>query len=231
MQTGSPSVLALLLPRAFPSLHWVHHALSATDVILHDTLRFSRKYHLHRGMIPTPDGPQFLYIPLLPTAEGARISEIKHEKPAAWIHPVHKMLIMNYRNSIYFDFYEEEILDDLKQGVHFEYFTDFASFLAARWLHYFDIKVPWSQLSKTNPELTHTDAIGTLKSAVTILTDPENRQAQPKTAHPAADSFEHPSYRHHFGFLPGCTVLDLLFSCGPESWKILDAMNRKTSPL
>jgi hypothetical protein len=221
--------LALLLPRAFPTLHWLFYAGSARHLLLHDTLRFSRKAHLNRGLLPTPDGPQYFYMSLKQSAPETPICKIRHESSRLWLPALHKMFIMNYRNSIYFDFYEAEVIDDLRKADDFEFFVDVAAFLTGCWLTYLDFPLLMQKISVLIPGATHTDAVIDVLAAKTVVLDPETRHMQPKSGRAQHLNFSHPQYRHHFGFVPNASILDLLFSCGPESWKVIESMYQNVS--
>lgn len=215
---------AILLPKAFPDLFWIWAAVNADRIVIHDSLHFDRKAHVNRGKIVTADGPQFIYIPLEQSGKTQTLAEIRHAPAKSWIKSLHKTLVMSYRNAIYFDFYEAEVMDDLGKAGDFGTFADFALFLTSQWLKYLDTPVSWGRATAMPEGPAGTDELLLHSGCEEALLDPASRHFQPRTMFPSRAVFTEPDYRHHFRYSPGCTILDLLFSCGPESWKVIDRL-------
>lgn len=243
--------LALLLPGYSPDLAWINRALNADDVILDDLHPFSRKSRVHRTKIRTPEGHQWLTIPFVGEDRRRPIRNVRIDDRRPWLKHHLRALEYNYRNSIYFDFYEPEIRADLETAAEFELLVDAVRHLMKRqwtylqlrnfpkWMsdsenddfgQYEEMKKPvaaseqpgYEKIDDRIRQLTGSPQTG----PVAIYQEPDSRNYQ--KPHPSAidPPFSLPAYRQHFpGFEPGCGVLDLLFEYGPDSWQILDKLN------
>jgi hypothetical protein len=106
---------ALVLPAAFPDLHWLGRTCRADRVILDDTLPFSRKSTVHRGRIRTPSGQAWIYLPVHPEDRAKPLHQARIDTVTDWLTPLLRSLEFNYRNSIWFDHYEHELHETLQQ--------------------------------------------------------------------------------------------------------------------
>lgn len=229
-------VTALVLPAAFPDLHWLGRVLRADRVILDASLPFSRKSTLHRGHIRTPVGRQWIYLPVHPQDRNLPLHQARTDKTNDWVTPLLRSLEFNYRNSIWFDHYEHEFQAVLHQCATAEVYLDAIGILhrsMVRWL-----ELPEHLCDKWEIHSTPPSAITVGLPAANSLDSeiwqefngknyqrlmPGGRTEIPLDGQIIAD--EAFRYRQHFGeFEPGCCWLDLLFSCGPESWRILDPL-------
>jgi len=130
------SVIALLLPGYSPDLAWMARALNADRVILDDLHPFSRKSKVHRTKIRTPDGHQWLAIPFLQEDRRKPIREVRIDDRRPWLRHHLQALEFNYRNSLYFDFYEPEIRADLTSAAECGLLLDAVRHLMIRqWIY------------------------------------------------------------------------------------------------
>ncbi len=247
---SGPATLALLLPGYSPNLSWMARALNADLVLLDDLHPFSRKSRIHRTKIRTPNGHQWLTIPILKEDRHEPIHRVRIERDRPWLKHHLQALEYNYRNSIYFDFYEPEIRADLETAADCHYLIDAVRHLMERQWAYLQLPdFPLWMSECTN----HNSAAGRSKNK----TDPAVKQIEPERRYhhlgritglnrignfiiwQEADSrnyqkphagtvqpvFHLPEYRQHFqGFNPDCGVLDLLFEYGPDAWQVLDQL-------
>ncbi len=132
---------ALLLPGYSPDLAWMACALNAGRVILDDRHPFSRKSRVHRTKIRTPDGHQWLTIPFVSADRRKPISEVRIDERRPWLKHHWQALEFNYRNSLYFDFYEPEIRADLETAAESEFLLDAVRHLMKRQWTY--LELPW----------------------------------------------------------------------------------------
>ncbi|MEX0680788.1 MAG: WbqC family protein [Balneolales bacterium] len=249
-----PSALALLLPGYSPGLAWMACALNAGRVLLDDLHPFSRKSKVHRTKIRTPDGHQWLTLPIISEDRGKPINRVRMDERRPWLMYHLRALEFNYRNSLYYDLYEPEIRSDLEAAAECELLIDAIRHLMERQWAYLDLgsfpewmsgrlsecsgndterALPMehpdatSQTSGNNPRDNHIrECAGLSPSAsITIWQEPDSRNYQKPHPNAVPSSFTPPEYRQHFpGFVPGCGILDLLFEYGPEAWMILDRM-------
>ncbi len=218
--------LALLLPQFAPNLHDLAAMLQADRIIFQDTEVWSRKSRIHRAKIRTPDGTQWINIPVRTEDRDKAINKVRIDHNKDWITPLLRSLKYNYRNSIYFDFYEPEIKADFESAAEYKYLLPFMLYFQKRLLNFLDIKID-CELASGIPEYTpNPDELAQRLGADILLQEHDSRHYQQQAEMKMEPNFTHPGYYQHFdGFETGCCVLDLLFQKGPESFKILEMLN------
>ncbi len=239
--SSRPAAVALLLPGYSPDLEWLARALLAGHIILDDEHPFSRKSRVHRTKIRTPDGHQWLTIPVATEDRRKPVNQVRIDHGRPWLKHHWQALEFNYRNSLYFDYYEPEIRADLEAASECEMLLDAVRHMMERQFTYLEcsISFDWmSELKSNCPESAETDSPaetpGRMLSGHTDLQDPvvwqEPRSRNYQKPHPdaAGTEFWIPEYRQHFpGFVPGCGLLDVLFEYGPDAWQVLDSISIK----
>jgi hypothetical protein len=217
----SGSVSGLLLPSLFPDIQWLRVAQHAHTLLLADNSTFSRKSRSHRGKIRTPDGYQWIHIPLLPDDRTRPLASARIDQRSDWLTPLLRSLEFNYRNSIYFEFYQPEFLEfveSFRSAVTFREGCEMVLKQLQKWLEITLPPIVW--LSEDASPLR-----SALDSGTTILMEADSRNylaPVPGCVYPSPNI---PQYRQHFGgFEPNCCWLDLLFERGPESWEYIDQL-------
>lgn len=217
--------LALLLPQLAPNLYDLAAMLQADRIILQDVEEWSRKSRVHRAKIRTPQGTQWINIPLRTEDRKKAIKDVRIDHSDDWITPLLRSIEYNYRNSIYYDFYEPEIKADFKSAVEFTYLMNFVLYIQRRLFQFMDISINY-QMSSDLPEYTsNPDILAQRLQADTLFQEYDSRHYQRQAEHNARPECNHPKYHQHFeGFEPGCSILDVLFQLGPESFRITDKL-------
>jgi hypothetical protein len=214
----------LQLPSLFPDIQWLRIALHAETLLLADNTTFSRKSRSHRGKIRTPDGFQWIHIPLLPNDRSLPLASARIDQRSDWLTPLWRALEFNYRNSIYFELYEpelQEFFEKLRSVITFREGCDLVLNQLQSWL---EIQLPpvlWLSEYASDKLPLHEY----IDTGVPILIEIDSRNyltPVPGCVYPSADL---PEYRQHFGgFESNCCWLDLLFERGPESWEYMDRL-------
>ncbi|MDX1638605.1 MAG: WbqC family protein [Balneolaceae bacterium] len=221
--------LALLLPQFAPNLYDLAIMLNADRVILADEEQWSRKSRVHRAKIREPNGTLWINIPVRTEDRNKAIKEVRIDHGEDWITPLLRSLEYNYRNSIYYDFYEPEIRADFESAADYEYLLPFVLHIQKRLLQFLELEQQISrELSSEVPEYhSDPDEFARRLGARTLYQEHDSRHylRQAETGIKAELPFEHPTYHQHFeGFEPLCSILDLLFQFGPESFRITDLL-------
>ncbi|MDG5766592.1 WbqC family protein [Balneolales bacterium ANBcel1] len=238
--TPSAPVTALLLPGYSPDLAWMARALHADRVILDDRHLFSRKSRVHRTKIRTPDGHQWLSLPVVTEDRRKPINRVRIDDRRPWLQHHLQALEFNYRNSLYFDYYEPEIRADLQSAANYELLLDAVRHLMQRqWIYLQLPKFPtWagelapgattSRSDRSSESVRPNDTTHKSPSVspeTKVWQEPNSRNYQKPHPNASQPDFQIPEYRQHFpGFVPGCGVLDVLFEYGPETWQVLEAI-------
>jgi hypothetical protein len=217
--------LALLTPCFAPDLYYLAAMLQADRVVLQDMEKFSRKSSIHRARIRTPEGTQWINIPVRTEDRSKLVNQVRIDHSLDWITPLLRALNFNYRNSIYFDFYEPEITADFQRAADFEYLMDFNNYFRNRLFTFLYIEKEMELASDITEYNSDPDLFAQRIGADVIFQEYKSRHYQRQAERRKDPDFIHPVYRQHFdGFEPWCSVLDVLFQYGPTSFQVLDQL-------
>ncbi|MDZ7773267.1 MAG: WbqC family protein [Balneolaceae bacterium] len=216
--------LALLYPQLAPNLYDLALMMRADRVVLLDTETWSRKSRIHRTRIRTPQGTQWINIPVRTDDRDKPVRAVRIDHAEEWATPLLRSLTYNYRNSPYFDFYEPEIRADFEAAADFEFLMPFVLHVQERLLRFMEHPVHYDLAFGLEDYTSDPDELARRLGADRLWQEHDSRhymrQAENATVLPG---FRHPRYRQHFeGFEPWCGLFDLLFQFGPESFKITD---------
>lgn len=217
--------LALLLPQLAPNLYDLSAMLQADRVILQDTERWSRKSRVHRALIRTDDGTQWINIPVCTKDRKKAINEVRIDHARNWINPLLRSLKYNYRNSIYFDFYEPSIERMFRSTIEYKYLQTFVFDFQQRLFNMMNLEVEYELASDVSEYTSDPEALAQNLGVDVLFQEWDSRHYQRQAQNRNEQNFHHPEYYQHFeGFEPNCCLLDVLFQLGPESFKIIDKL-------
>jgi len=207
--------LAILLPGIVPDMRWIQAYARADQVVLDDLSAWSRKSKVHRYQIRTPQGTQWLNVPVLKT-EGAGLRETRMDNSHQWAKDHMRTLAMNYRNSLFFDFLEAEIEDVLTKAEEQHYVVDAAMHSLELILKLLGLPKKWVWASEHDGWTSDPDAFAKYVGADAIILEHNSRHYQRQAIQTPKLEMPHPEYRQHFGgFYPECGIFDYLFAKGP----------------
>lgn len=222
------NTLAILQPAIVPDLYYLAALLQSEKWIIDDTSVFSRKGRVHRFEMRTQQGKQWLGLPILTEDKKKPIGQIRIDHSQPWLEKMLKTMATIYRNSFYFDFYEPEVRHELSKCMEFEYAIDFILFVNQhlfRWLEVNEIIPNPIRLSQ-NREDVRPDSelvLSLIKGNKLFLEyDGKQFQYQPQNYTHPLFGVTIPEYRQHIDGFYSCSLLDLLFQRGPESFQITD---------
>lgn len=219
--------LAILQPTLIPNLYDLTVLLNSDLVILQDLETWSRKSRVHRAKIRTPEGTQYINIPVVTEDRDKPIRKVRIDHSEKWIEPLLRSLEFNYRNSVYYDFYEPEIRSDFESKDEYEFLLDFNIYLRRRIFRFLELEnLPETILSSKLDEYDSSpDQLAKNLDADKYFQEPGARHYQRQGKNKSRLPFKHPVYRQHFeGFEQDCCLLDLLFQYGPESFRVIDEL-------
>jgi len=217
--------LALLFPQFAPNLYDLATMLRADRIILQDVERWSRKSRVHRAQIRTPEGTQWINIPVRTKDRKKAIKDVRMDHGEDWVTPLLRTLEYNYRNSIYYDFYEPEIKADFQSAYGYTYLMDFVLFTQRRLFQFMDISIDYELASNVSEYTSDPDLLARRLDADVLLQEYDSRHYQRQAEQKMNLELNHPHYHQHFdGFETECSLLDVLFQLGPESFRITDQL-------
>jgi hypothetical protein len=208
--------LALLLPGIAPDIRWFIGAMKADVVVLNDLTPWSRKSRVHRYQIRTPQGTQWLNVPVV-KSDHAPLHDTIIEPSSNWASEHLRTLQMNYRNSLYFDFLEAEVESALLHAGQSYNLVDACMTMLDIWSKLLEMDVHFTMASQIPDWDPDPDLFATRLGADTLILEHNSRHYQRQPVKVPLMEMPHPEYRQHFGgFFPECGILDYIFSKGPR---------------
>lgn len=120
-------ILTVHAPAYFPEVSTCASLLAVDVVVFAETFRYHRKEGAHRAAIRTLNGPRWLSVPVLREERaGACIIELKIDGSQPWLERHRRALEYNYRNAAYYYYYADAV-----QGIMQESGLSLASLLRA----------------------------------------------------------------------------------------------------
>ncbi|MFU8812931.1 MAG: WbqC family protein, partial [Balneolaceae bacterium] len=179
------------------------------------------------AMIRTPEGRSYLNVPVRTEDRKKPIGDVRMDHAQPWIDTFLRTIEYNYRNSVYYDFYEPEINALVRDAADTDYLVEWSENLRSAILSFMDLECPEQRRCSNGDWCVsdNPDEIANALGASEYVQEPGSKHymRQGKKAEPC--TVEHPVYRQHFdGFEPGCCVLDLLLQYGPESFRVIDQL-------
>jgi hypothetical protein len=202
-----------------PSIPYFQQLLTADALLLDAHEHYHKQTYRNRCLILTAQGPQPLTVPVVDGArsEKVRTSEIEIDYRQNWMHRHFRTLQTAYNSSPYFSYYADYLQDIYasKPSLLWDLNLEMLRLLlrCLRWP--LPIEVTNEYLSPTH-SLSH--------SPTQLLIDKRDFLTPKNTAdQPGPDSTSQRPYLQVFGpaFVPGLSVLDLLFMHGPAAGQFL----------
>ena len=195
--------------------------------VLADTFQYSRQSYQNRASLRTPDGSQWISVPLRGRQHGRPIHQVEIHGKHRWIRKHWRMLTFNYRATPFFEYYEDHLRPVF--DVEWETLADLTSQTVEVTRDLFGITTRLSRASALEftpgtPGISNTSASpSTLEDILNAVGDetlivPEVASSVDGTLAASVLGFEEAERRQNFaGFEPGMSALDLLFNYGPAA--------------
>ena len=201
-----------------PSIPFFQQLLRADALLLDAHEHYHKQTYRNRCLILTAQGPQPLTVPVVDGArsEKVRTSELEIDYRQNWMHRHFRTLQTAYNSSPYFEYYADELQQVYAQKPALLWDLNLAMLrLLLRCLRWpLPIEFTTAYLSAASPTHPLTTPLLDKRDALT-----------PKSAAimPEPDSTSQRPYLQVFGpaFVPGLSVLDLLFMQGPAAGQFL----------
>lgn len=207
--------LALLLPGLVPDLRWFLAVQEADMVVLNDISPWSRKSRVHRYQIRTPQGTQWLNVPVA-KIDQQPLRDAQIDTSTNWSADHLRTLQMNYRNSLFFDFLEAEIEAVMQQASMCKSIVEASTITTQLWFRLLEMDPILHYASKLDAWSHDPDQLALNLGATKLILEHESRHFQRQPVSTPTMVMPHPEYRQHFGgFYSGCGILDYIFSKGP----------------
>lgn len=219
-------MLGIRPPEYWPRLSYLAHLIAADRFVIADTFQYSRQSFQNRAKLRTPQGRQWISIPLMGGQHGRPIREVEIENRTIWQRSHWRAFEFNYRSTPFFEYYEPS-LRPLYEGP-FSHLADLTVATVELLCRLFQIDTPVAKASELSGQPVGPGGVLTCYPGERLLTH-EEAHVHDLAVDPEALTFRfvEPVYRQNFeGFEPGLSALDLLFNYGPDAAQILRASIR-----
>jgi hypothetical protein len=188
-------------PEYFPGLPFWALLLACDEVVLADDFQYSRQSFQNRARLKTPNGWQWITVPLKGGGRGYSIAEVEIDNSVPWRGKHLRALQYNYRSTPYFESFEDRFI---------EFFDQDWETLGS--LTVTSIGLVCDILGLQTPDTASTGGTAGDQSRELIL------DSDRADGGAAILEFEPAAYPQNFeGFESGLSVLDLLFNVGFEA--------------
>lgn len=219
-------VVAIHQPNFLPWIGYFYKIKYCDVFVFLDNVQFSKNSYQNRVKIKTPQGASWLTEPVIHKF-GQLTNETKLNNQENWIEKHLRTFEMNYKKAKYFN----EIYSLLESVYHkrkWEFLCEINIALIDTICNYLEIKKNFLLASDLNVSGSSTDLLIRIIKKVggdTYLSGVGAKNYQNEDAFKMNNieliysNFRHPIYPQLWGdFIPGLSIVDLLFNCGKNSY-------------
>lgn len=230
------SVCVISQPRFFPGLHYLHRMLTSDIFVIFDTVQYTPRHEENRAKLKTPQGTQWLTVPINKKGRGQLILDTTINSEHPWQSKSIKMIETLYAKAPFYAEYKDEITAIINGP-----YTTLAELNYASWQPALSRLAPHckfvyaSELPVTGKGSQLLLDICTHLEVDTYLSGAFGKEYLDLDSFKAAKievDFHHytyPSYAQRFGeFEPYLSYLDMLFNVGLDRETILNPERERT---
>ena len=226
-------IVTMHQPNYLPWIGLFSKLRQADCLVIADTFALGGQSVFNRNKVRTPNGWQYLTVPIGRKTLGMRICDVKLPADRSWRASHWSIIHDNYAKARFFPEYQDCIHELLFR--YFEHLCELNLEIVQYLLKCFEIRVEVLRASamSIDPALEKTDLmIALLKNAGAdiYLSGPSGRDYLQRDKFPlngiqlAFFEFHHPIYEQRFpGFEPNMSAIDLLFNTGQGAGEIIQA--------
>ncbi len=199
---------ALLHSHYWPNIHYFIYVINSNRIVIDLHTHYQKQSYANRTEILSANGKLRLTLPVHKVKDHCPVIDVEISYTQRW-QAVHWGAITSaYRNSPYFEFFEEDIKAFYQKQYRLlhEFNTDQLKLLLKLMRHKKDIG-----FTEQFPE----DTTGT--HDLRAMIHPKKRASEDTHACDALDKPYYQTFGHRYGFVPNLSVLDLLFNTGLEA--------------
>lgn len=168
---------------------------------------YMKQTYRNRCRVLTGNGVENLTIPVVrPNGNNTLVKDVKLDNSRKWQLQHWRTLMVAYNNTPFFEFYADEFLPFYTSAYH--YLIDFNDGLQQVVIQALSMETDYSysDVYLESKKHDYRDRIHPKKK----YPDPEFKEVE-----------YYQVFGGRFGFIPGLSIVDLLFNCGPESLLVL----------
>jgi hypothetical protein len=111
------SICVISQPRLFPGLHYLHRMMVADVFVIFDTVQFNPRHEENRAKVKTPNGAQWLTVPMKQSRREQPIRDTRVDQTQPWQRRATGILHDLYRTSPFYRAFAPEVFAIL-EGQH-----------------------------------------------------------------------------------------------------------------
>ena len=224
-------VVTIHQPEHLPWLGFCHKASQADLFVLLDNVQYRKNYFQNRNRILGVNGPMWVTVPVLSRGHTeSTILDMRIDNTGPWLKKWWKSLYFTYKNAPFFE-PDAAFFEDLSRRT-WTSLVEFNVTILSHVLEAFEIRCPVVRASTLPVSGTRSDLLLDIcrhVGATTYLAGQSGRDYLREDLFTAAGlavryhAFTHPVYPQgrNGAFVPFLSSVDLLWTCGPESARIL----------
>lgn len=219
MPCSRAPLVAVGAPEYFPRLGYAALMQAADRFIVMDTWQYVRQSYQNRSRLRTPDGWQWITVPLRRRQHGLSHARTLIAPEPGWRRRHWRSLLYNYGRSPFFDHFAERVRALLfAPGTSL---TDL-TYASIRFIHA-SFGMDSAVERSSDAAADSAEILDSISPRCLLSTREQARRM--RACDPLVLIFDHGSYRQpHAGFEAGMSALDLLFGYGPEAPSMLKDM-------
>ena len=217
-------------PNYLPWIGFFHKVSMSDKFIFVDTVQFNKKHVTNRNKIKTANGWQWLTVPVLTKGKfEQKVSEVKINNAVPWQRKQWKAIKLNYGKAPYFSKHGQFFKEIYQK--RWENLSELNEIIIRYIFDVLGIKVEIFKASEINPvgektmlliDMCKKVGADTYLSGTGAMKYVDHELFKQHGLNHIFQDFQHPVYKQlHGEFLPNMSIIDLLFSHGPESLDII----------
>jgi len=220
--SGRAPRIAIRPPEYWPRAETAALALHADRLIIADTFQYSRQSYHNRTRIRTPQGWQWLSVPLKGGQHGRPISLVEIDDRTDWRGKHLRALDFNYRTSPFYSHYGPAVRELL--SAPWRRLGPLTAATVGLTLRMLELHDSVSRLSEDREacEIVARVHGGTTGMTLVVDEDSATHDAAYGTALGIVAYREAPRRQNFIGFEQGLTALDLVFNYGPAAREVIE---------
>ncbi|NIM96501.1 MAG: hypothetical protein GTO24_00030 [candidate division Zixibacteria bacterium] len=236
---GHIRTVGILQPGYLPWLGFFEQLHRCDEFVLYDDVQFEKGSWRNRNRIKTPNGTQWLTVPvLLKGRDFPLIKDVVINPTMTWQKKHVKSIRQNYSNAPFFELYADGLFARLNQT--WNYLIDLDLELIYWLAEQLNIFTPIRLASSLGIQGS---GVQRLVDIIDAVNGSHFYEGSAGKNYIDVDVFEkngisitfqdynHPKYPQRYGdFISHLSIIDLLFNCGPESLNILTGGRAKGEP-
>ncbi len=221
-------MIAVRPPEYWPRLETCALLDRVDHFVLADTFQYSRQSFQNRAQLRTPDGLQWITIPLHGRRHGRPICNIEIHGKHRWLRKHWRAFSYNYRATPFFEYFEDELRPMFE--VEWERLADLTSHTMDLTCMLLKIETPLVRASDLDGAPSSLDAVLDAMDDHDLLVPSVSASVDGSLASSILE-FDEAERRQNFeGFEKGTTALDLLFNYGPDALGMIRKQARVLDP-